>query len=101
MIGFHLRKMYKIIYKQISPKSDYFGYFSLRTWLYFCTVFVCDIATSAYHYVKELIRPSLFSPAMILKNPIFGMFEAKYLWTFLSISGKTYIIRIVSSRRIF
>ena len=29
------------------------------------------------------------------------MFEAKYLWKFLSISGKTYIIRIVSSRRIF
>ena len=38
---------------------------------------------------------------MILKNPIFGVFEAKYLWKFLSISGKTYIIRIVSSRRIF
>ena len=29
------------------------------------------------------------------------MFEAKYLWKFLSISGKTYIIRIVSSRRVF
>ena len=38
---------------------------------------------------------------MILKNPIFGVFEAKYLWKFLSISGKTYIIRIVSSRQIF
>ena len=38
---------------------------------------------------------------MILKHPIFGVFEAKYLWKFLSISGKTYIIRIVSSRRIF
>ena len=38
---------------------------------------------------------------MILKNPIFGVFEAKYLWKFLSVSGKTYIIRIVSSRRIF
>ena len=35
MIGFHLRKMYKFIYKQISPKCDYLGYFSLRTWLYF------------------------------------------------------------------
>ena len=29
------------------------------------------------------------------------MFEAKYLWKFLSISGKAYIIRIVLSRRFF
>ena len=59
--------MYKFIYKH-SPKSDYFGYFSLRT------------ATSAYYDVKELIDPASFLPAMI-----FGVFEAKYLWKFLSI----------------
>ena len=101
MIGFNSRKMYKFIYKQISPKSDYFGYFSMRTWLYFCIVFICGIATSAYYDVKELIRPSLFSLGHDFKNPIFAVFKAKYLWKFLSISGKTYIIRIVSSRRIF
>ena len=71
MIGFHLRKMYKFIYKQISPKCDYLGYFSLRTWLYFCIVFICGIATSAYYDVKELIRPSLFSPGHDFKKPNF------------------------------
>ena len=71
MIGFHLRKMYKFMYKQISPKCDYLGYFSLRTWLYFCIVFICGIATSAYYDVKELIRPSLFSPGHDLKKPNF------------------------------
>ena len=71
MIGFHLRKMYKLIYKQISRKFDYLGYFSLRTWLYFCIVFICGIATSAYYDVKELIRPSLFSPGHDFKNPNF------------------------------
>ena len=71
MIGFHSRKMYKFIYKQISPKSDYLGYFSLRTWLYFCIVFICGIATSAYYDVNELIRPSLFSPGHDFKKPNF------------------------------
>ena len=71
MIGFHLRKMYKFIYIQISPKCDYLGYFSLRTWLYFCIVFICGIATSAYYDVKELIRPSLFSPGHDFKKPNF------------------------------
>ena len=71
MIGFHLRKMYKLIYKQISPKSDYFGYFSLCTWLYFCIVSICGIATSANYDVKELIRPSLFSPGHDFKKPNF------------------------------
>ena len=64
-------------------------------------IFVCGIATFAHYDVKELIRLSLFSPGHDFKNPFFGVFEAKYLWTFLSISGKTYIIRIVSLRRIF
>ena len=71
MIGFHSRKIYKFKNKQISPKSDYFGYFSLRTWLYFCIVFICGIATSAYYDVKELIRPSLFPPGHDLKKPNF------------------------------
>ena len=71
MIRFHSRKMYKFIYKQISPKSDYFGYFSLRTCLYFCIVFICGIATSAYYDVKEVIRPSLFSPGHDFKKPNF------------------------------
>ena len=104
MIGFHSRKMYKFIYKQISPKSDYFGYFSIRTWLYFCVVFMCGIATYAYYDVKELIRPSLFSPGHDFKKPNFWLVWSQILWKFLSISifsGKTYIIRIVSSRRIF
>ena len=54
-------------------------------------------------YAALRLPPTMTSRAnsMILKNPIFGVFEAKYLWKFLSISGKTYIIRIVSSRRIF
>ena len=104
MIGFHSRKMYKFIYKQISPKSDYFGYFSIRTWLYFCIVLICGIATSAYYDVKELIRPNLFSPGHDFKKPNFWLVWSQILWKFLSISiysGKTYIIRIVSSRRIF
>jgi hypothetical protein len=29
------------------------------------------------------------------------MFELKYLWKYLSVAGKTYIIRIVSPRPIF
>ena len=50
---------------------------------------------------KSYFGPASFLPAKILKNPIFGVFEAKYLRKFLSISGKTYFIRIVSSPRIF
>ena len=68
MIEFQLRKMYKFIYKQISTKSDNFGYFSLRTMLYFCIVFIYGIATPAYFDVKELIRPSLFSPGHELRK---------------------------------
>ena len=76
MIGFHLRKMYKFTYKQISPKCDYLGYFSLRTYdyifvLFISLVYICGIATSAYYDVKELIRPSLFSPGHDFKEPNF------------------------------
>ena len=42
-----------------------------------------------------------FLPAMILKNPFFGVFEAKYLWKYLSVQRMVYIVRIVSSRPIF
>ena len=97
MIGFHLRKMFKFIYKQISPKSDYFPYHDYIFVLFlYAALRLPPTMTS-----KSYFDPASFPQAMILKSPIFGVFEAKYLWKFLSISGNTYIIRIVSSRRIF
>ena len=44
---------------------------------------------------------TLFSRPRFKKLYFFGMFELKYLWKYLSVAGKTYIIRIVSPRPIF
>ena len=51
-----------------SPKVIIFGYFSPRTWLYFCIVFICGIETCSRYDVTELIRPSLFSPGHDFKS---------------------------------
>ena len=67
-MGFQPPWMYKFIYKQISPKVIIFGYFSPRTWLYFCIVFICGIETCSRFDVTELIRPSLFSPGHDFKS---------------------------------
>ena len=66
MIWLHSRKMYRLIYKQISPKSDYFGYFLRRIWH-----IVLFLYAAAYYDVKELIRSSLFSPGHDFKKPNF------------------------------
>ena len=83
------------------PKVIIFGYFLLRIWQYFCIVFICSIGTCSRYDVTELIRASLFSPGHNFKNPIFGVFEAEYLWKYLSVRRMVYSIRIVSSRWIF
>ena len=50
------------------PKVIIFGYFSPRTWLYFCIVFIGGIETCSRFDVTELIRPSLFSPGHDFKS---------------------------------
>ena len=48
------------------PKSDYFGYFfALYMNIYFCIVLIiCNIATSIYYDVTELVQPNPFSPSI-------------------------------------
>ena len=38
---------------------------------YIFVLFLCGIATSAYYDVKEVIRPSLFSPGHDFEKPNF------------------------------
>ena len=83
------------------PKVIIFGYFLLRIWQHFCIVFIRSIETCSRFDVTELIRPSLFSPGHNFKNPIFGVFEAEYLWKYLSVRRMVYSIRIVLLWRIF
>lgn len=42
-----------------------------------------------------------FLLAMILKNPIFGTFEAKYLCKYLPIQWMVFVIQIISPQQIF
>ena len=46
---------------------------------------------------QTLIRTQLLFSRPDLKKPIFGVFEAKYFWKYLSYHIMIYIIRIVSS----
>ena len=48
-----------------------------------------------------LIRTQLLFSRPDLKNLFFGVFEAKYLWKYLSYQIMIFIIRIVSSWPIF
>ena len=59
------------------------------------------VETCSRYDVTELIRPSLFSPGHNFKNPIFGVFEAEYLWEYLSVRRMVYSIRIVLLWRVF
>ena len=84
-------------YTNKSPsKVIIFGYYSLRTWLYFCIVFMCGIATSAHYDVTIRIRTQLlfFRPWFH-----FGAFEVKYLWEYLSVRRMAHVIQIISARQ--
>ena len=50
---------------------------------------------------QTLIRTQLLFSRPDLKKPIFGVFEGKYLWKYLSHQIVMYIIRIFSSWPIF
>ena len=72
--------MYKFICKQIPPQSYYF-------WLYF--------ASFAHDYIFVLFLCIAADLGMTSENPIFDVFEAKYLWKYLSVRRMVYIIRII------
>ena len=60
------------------------------------------LSARSMYDVIELIRPNLFSPGYDIKKPnFFAVFEAQYLWKYLSVRGMVHIIRTASSRRIF
>ena len=59
------------------------------------------MATRFPNDVTELIRPSLSSACHDFRKKNLGVFEAKYLWTYLSIRKMVYINRIVLSGEFF
>ena len=58
MIGFQSCKMYKFTYKQVSPKSDYFGIFRFAHDYNYILFLYAALRLPPANDLKELIRPN-------------------------------------------
>ena len=98
MMDFQSPWMHKFIYKQISPKSNYFWLFfaSNMTIFLYCFYMWCWDVFPVWRHRANSTQPLFSRPWFQKLN-----FEPKYLWKYLSVRRMVYFIRIVSSRWIF